>query len=746
MNSLYNGIPKWHLWSGLNDITKNQDYSFGLGPSSSGVEGLLGISRIHIDPSENNRQGRVSVSLANRSYIWRTMGTYHSGLGKRNLAFSVSASKRFGTRGYIEGTNYNATSVYGGITYKPNNMHQFGLLTCFSESLRGQRAAITKEVFELKGRTYNPYWGFQNGSVRNSRETSRKATITMLNYRFHTDRLEISLGASYIYNLQKRSRLDYFNTNNPDAVYYRNLPSYYANLSRDRLSPDVVRVKSSFLEQSQINWTALYEVNTKKTRKGKCSYLLNNDVILDKEWLFSLKTLYEFTSFLSLHTGVWVQHLKSDNYALIADLLGSTYHIDVNPFSNTKNDVKGSEKKQKGDTHKYAYNIMGIKSESFFQLAFNFKRIDAFFSANYSKTAYQRNGFFINESFADNSFGKSPILSFDNLGVKVGGSYKISGNHLLKGFLIYQTSPPTIQNSFVNPRANNTVVEGLSSFTKKGSEANYFFNSFFLKGRLTGYLFDYSSETRIAFFYAETGVGNDFFQQVSTGLGRRHWGGEFSLEYFPFPNISLDFVSSFGHFVYTQDPDIQINFDASQATEDVINPVGKVSLGGAKLRNYKLANGPQHAYALGIKYQNLKYWWVALSGNFLAENYIQIANIRRTESFFINPKDPDGFPFPEVEDGKARDFLRQEKLDEIFLFNLVMGKSWKLGHAYLNLLVSVNNLLDLTYRSGGFEQARLANYRQYANDVSQGMPSFAPKYWYASGRTFFINLSYTFRK
>jgi hypothetical protein len=78
------------------------------------------------------------------------------------------------------------------------------------------------------------------------------------------------------------------------------------------------------------------------------------------------------------------------------------------------------------------------------------------------------------------------------------------------------------------------------------------------------------------------------------------------------------------------------------------------------------------------------------------------------------------------------------------LLNLNGGKSWKIGNKIIGFFASINNLADVTYKTGGFEQARNANFRQLNQDVSSGTPAFAPKYFYGYGRTYFVNLYLNF--
>ena len=90
--------------------------------------------------------------------------------------------------------------------------------------------------------------------------------------------------------------------------------------------------------------------------------------------------------------------------------------------------------------------------------------------------------------------------------------------------------------------------------------------------------------------------------------------------------------------------------------------------------------------------------------------------------------------------------LDQERLPDAFTFDLSAGKSLLLSkyskriprNTYLYLNLGISNLLDnRNIRTSGFENLRY--------DYSGGVTGkFAPKYFYAYGRNFFINLSLKF--
>ena len=101
-------------------------------------------------------------------------------------------------------------------------------------------------------------------------------------------------------------------------------------------------------------------------------------------------------------------------------------------------------------------------------------------------------------------------------------------------------------------------------------------------------------------------------------------------------------------------------------------------------------------------------------------------------------------PFPEATAARSKELLKQQRFDDFTLINLVGGKSWKINNTTFGFFASINNVLDVVYKTGGFEQARNANFREVNQDVSSGTPAFAPRYFYGYGRTYFVNLYVNF--
>jgi hypothetical protein len=76
---------------------------------------------------------------------------------------------------------------------------------------------------------------------------------------------------------------------------------------------------------------------------------------------------------------------------------------------------------------------------------------------------------------------------------------------------------------------------------------------------------------------------------------------------------------------------VSINNDALATVE---NTKPSFDFGTALLKNYKQAGMPQQAYGLGIEYRDPKYWW-RTNINYLADNYIDVSPIARTDGFIL---------------------------------------------------------------------------------------------------------------
>lgn len=742
MNKFFDGRPQWNNWGGLNDVTRNQEFTNGLAMNHYTFGGILGNTNIDMRPSGMRSGTRLSSSLSNRTYMGRIMGTYSSGVNKNGLAYTVSSSRRWAKSGYIEGTLYDAYSFFGALEYRLSPQNSLVLTSILAKNRRGRSSAITEETFNLVGNKYNPYWGDQDGEIRNSREREIFEPFLMLNHVLKSKKAKWTSGIAYQFGTNARSRLGYFDATNPDPTYYRYLPSFYLNSPIGADFTNAALAGEGFLSNPQIRWESLYEANSGSQRNGKAAYMLYDDVVRDTRLSTSSSFGYALNERIRVGAGFNYSVLSSNNFARITDLLGADFHQDMDAFSNTLNDINGGATKIEDEKFGYHYNFSTSEIKGFAQIKVDMGKWNGFASASITNLGVQRDGLFQNERFLNNSFGKSEEVEFSNLGFKAGASYFFTGRHgvTLTGAMLDRA--PTVQNIFINPRENNEVVPEIQQENITTADLSYFVQLPDLKGRISAFYTRFMNTADINFFYVDSGLGSDFVQEVITHLDRLHKGIEMGLEYEVSSQVKLSLVGNLAQYLYASNPSVQINFDTAGVEEDLINLEGNENLGFAQLKGLKLAQGPQTAFAFGVEYRDPKYWWMGATTNYLADNYISISTITRTQSFVLDPET--GERFPDATDENVARLLRQQKLDDFYLLNLVGGKSWLIDKKYISAFVSINNAFNEVFRTGGYEQSRNGNYRQLQQDNLSGTPSFGPKYWYGYGRTYFLNVAISF--
>ncbi|MGS0525992.1 carboxypeptidase-like regulatory domain-containing protein [Zobellia nedashkovskayae] len=325
MNKFYDGRPQWNNWGGMNDVTRNQQFTNGLEASDYTFGGILGNTNIDTRPSGLRPGTRLSTSYSNRTYAGRLMATYTSGVQKSGLAYTVSGSRRWAKQGYIDGTLYDSFSFFGALEYQINEKNSVNLTALWASNRRGRSSAITEEVFELVGKKYNPYWGEQDGKARNSRERKIAEPVFMFNHYFNSEKFSLNTGIAYQFGKNSRSRLGYYNAPNPDPTYYRYLPSFYTNSPVGANFISANTAKEGLLNNPQMDWNQIYTANS----NGQAAYVLYDDVVDDTQISINTVGNLIITDKLLMDFGLTYKNLNSENYARINDLLGADFHADV---------------------------------------------------------------------------------------------------------------------------------------------------------------------------------------------------------------------------------------------------------------------------------------------------------------------------------------------------------------------------------------------------------------------------------
>ncbi|RXJ52531.1 TonB-dependent receptor [Gelidibacter gilvus] len=745
MNKLYSGRPEWSNWGGLNDVLRNQELSPNLSPSNYTFGGILGSTHITTRASEYRKGGRLTYSISDRSYTQRVIASYATGLMEGGWSISAAVGRRWGEEGFQDATFYASNSFFASVEKKINDEHSINFTSFYTPNRRGKSSPNTQEVYDLKGIKYNEYWGFQNGEKRNSRVKEVDEPIFMLNHYWDLNsKTSLNTNLGYQFGKTGNSRLDYPGGANPSPAYYQKLPSYAL---ADKNGPDYAKayqLEQAFLKDGQIDWNRTYDANITNNSSGlNAAYAIYEDRNDDTQFTVNSILTSDITDHITINGAINYRHLKSENFAEVKDLLGASGVLNVDSFDNIQYDLQNPNRiVGEGDRFRYNYNIYARVISGFAQAQFRYKKVDYFAAFSVSNTTYQREGLYQHEIYENNSLGKGEKQSFTGLGAKAGLTYKLSGKHVLNVNASYLSKAPTLRNTYSNARENHNVVKNITEEKTSSVDASYIFRSSMVKAKLTGYYSKIEDANKISFYYADglssfeiaENQTSAFVQEISQGIDKTHFGGEFGIEAQVTPGIKIKGVASYGQYTYANNPNLYLT------SSSFTNPNG-IDFGKANLKNYRLAGGPQTAYSVGFEYRDPDYWWFGATANFFDNTYIDISPLTRTHNFYT---DADGLPFNDYDPEVARQLLKQEKFDDYMIVNLVGGKSWRINSYFVGFFASVNNLLDVAHKTGGFEQGRNANYRMLKKDASNDIPVFGSKYWYGRGTTYFLNVHVRF--
>ena len=747
MNRISDGRPQYSNWGGLNDATRNQEFTNGSAPSDYTFGGVAGTQYISTRASIYRPGSRISFLGTNTNYSYRAMATHASGMDKNGWAYVISGGRRWAQEGYFDGTDYSANSLFASIEKKINDHHSINFTSIYAQNRRGKNSPNTQEVTDLKDFKYNSYWGDQEGEKRNSRVKDVEEPIfTLSHYWKFNSKTKLNTNLSYQFGEIGNSRIDFQKADNPDPNYYKKLPSYYTTLysysnNVATYTPDFAaaeETKANFLANPQMDWKAMYRINNENLANGS-RYVLYEDRTDDKTMVANTILSSQLADNIVMNAGGSFTKLKSSNFKNLIDLLGGTFYNDINTFGTLPGEEHSDLNNQDrivavGDKYGYNYDVNATRIDAFTQFKFTYDKVDFYLGQTFSRSSYQREGLYKNGYYPDNSFGKSEKLNFDNFGFKGGATYKLTGQHFLDLNGVYMTKAPNHKDVFPNARLNNSTTEGIKNETIKSVDASYIIRMPSLKARFTAYFNETENTTDISFYYADAigaNGGGEFVSEVVSGQNKRNKGLEAGLEYQLTSTIKATAVAAFGEYTYTNNPNLVVKADGE--INDIFN-------GKADMEGYKLAGMPQQAYSAGLEYRDPKFWWISANINYLSNNYLDVAPLLRTPDFIIK-SDQDNFPYdPEI----AAGYLAQEKFNSFTLVNLVGGKTWRIQEKTLGLFANVNNVFDIQYKTGGFEQARNATYDELYKDHQGPTRSFGPKYFYGYGRTFMVNIYLNF--
>ena len=395
-NSQERGSFNYSAMGGLNDASR---YKEVLNPmeATNFTFGGLGQSTNYLMGATRYAQGwKVGAAGTNRNYKVRVNATYSSGVMANGWAVTAQLAYRFSpyidNKGIIgEGIKYYSLGYFLTAEKVWENA-RLKLITFGAPTERGQNAAVTQEVYDLTGsNNYNPYWGYQNGQVRNSRIVKSFDPTVIAAYEIKIDdQQKLKVAAGYHYSWYSNSALNFYNAPDPRPDYYRNLPSAmwdgqianpYYEASGEQLFDDAGHhypwglfigedmngnsLGSGFVghdgnlvgpsvnqeqynnlvdlwkardnKTTQIDWDNIYAANFANNLtnpNGSARYIIerrHNDI---QEATASLNYVNTEFNHLKMTLGVEGKFSQGIHYKTIDDLLGANQWIDIDAFAD----------------------------------------------------------------------------------------------------------------------------------------------------------------------------------------------------------------------------------------------------------------------------------------------------------------------------------------------------------------------------------------------------------------------------
>jgi len=742
MDNIDNGYTPFGLWGGLNDVMRNKDLSIGLRYNTFAFGDIGSTTNIDSRASKQRKQTEFGYALSNRNYTHRFSFTHSTGLSKKGWAFTFSGSRRYADEGYVPGTYYNGWSYFVGVDKRVGQKNLFSLVFFGAPTENGKQGAATQEAIDLKGdHYYNPYWGYQNGKVRNANvgKSNQPVIILTEEHRFNNN-TTLTTAGGFSFGKRSSSSLDWYNANDPRPDYYRNLPSYYAT-DNPGLAAQVANAWRTNPDVSQINWANLYDANRTniETVNGvtgrRSRYLVSENVTDSKRFNFNTVLNSRIGKHIDFTAGASYQWNKNNYYKEIDDLLGGQYFVDLNQFAErsypanpnaNQNDLNRPNRIVKvGDRYGYDYDINIQKAAAWAQTVFKFNKVDFFVAGEVSNTLFWRYGNVKNGLFPNNSYGKSKDNNFTNFSVKGGVTYKIDGRNYLYVNGAYLTKAPLFENVYISPRTRDLEQDNVQSESIKSVEGGYVMNSPKLRLRITGYYTEFDNQMNVMSFYHDT--YQNFVNYAISNIDKVHFGGEFGFEAKVMPNVVLNGAAAVGRYYYNsrQNAIITLDNDATVLSKQTVYS-----------QNYRAGNTPQEAYSLGLTYRSPNFWSVGLTGSYFDQMWLDINPLRRSEAAV------DGVP---EKSDLWNQILAQQKFEGQFTLDLFANYSWKLPRSFglkkatfLVLTAGVNNMLNnKDIISGGYEQLRF-------DFTEKNVDKFPPKYYYSYGLNYFISATIRF--
>ena len=738
-NSLVTGRATYSQWGGLNHIFRYPEALNNLDAPTFLFGNAGGATSYNLHATNFRRQIRASYSLTNRTYSNRFILTGATGVTKKGWSFAGSLSARFGNNlSYVEGTTYNSFGGFFAAEKKLNSDNWLNLALFASYTSRGMQSNSVQEAYDLlNDHYYNANWGWYQGKQRNARVRTVCEPVILLTHTYapKSNKINISSTLAATFGRNNTTSLNWYDVPDPRPDYYRYLPSYQIdNGDTNGFYNEILNYwTTNDQSYTQINWDKLYEVNQLAAEQGKrAQYMVENRIYDHLQIGGSSNLNADLSDHIKLAAGLDVRGMKQRNYKTINDLLGGSYWLDVDKYSegdfpddynvqyndlNHINDTLGV-----GDVFGYDYDYHIYTQRLWTSLLFTYNHVDFHIGGEIGGTEFWRTGHMKNGRWQDESYGNSEKRNFLDAAVKAGVTYKINGRNYLVLNGLFQRQAPGVLNAFVAPRIRNKYADNITSEKLYSGEFSYILKYPAIKLRATAYFIQIMDAMRLISFYHD-----DYASMVNysiSGIDQRHIGVELGAEIKLGSMFSLILAGNYGDYRYTDQADGIMN------AENGVDMQGETVDRTIYWKNFHVAGTPQVAATAGLKF-NHNYWWVNINANYFDKIYCDLNPERRTTTATGSLYYTDPELYHQIAD--------QTRMKGQFTLDVSVSKSWRIKSGYLiGFNASVTNLLNN-------KNLVTTAWEQYRFDFTgYNVNKFGNKYYYAFGTTFYLGINFTF--
>lgn len=768
LNDMETGQFRFSLVGGLNNQTRSMEAALPFEDNNFSLSGMAGSNNYNFRAGSMPNGHRASLLLTNRNYNVRGMYTYASGFNAKGWAFAANITYRGSTYGmsklnhFYKGTFYNALSYFLGVEKIINDNHRVSFATWGNPTERASQGASTDEMYWIAGTNYyNPYWGYQNGKIRNSRIVNDFAPSALLTWDYKINnktRLTTTIGGRY--SMYKNTSLDYNNSDNPQPDYWKNMPSAYYNVwdqgsnRNNAYTPTAWQNAYNYLaadeRNRQINWDRLYAANAGANALGtEAMYFIkakhNNALNLQLNSVLNT----ELDPFKHLTLGLGLGANRGRHFMSIDDLLGGTNFHNINSYAvstyGAMSDAvqydlnrpsyigDASTNMKEGDKYRYDYFLNLRKGTLWTSYTADARRLHFMFGAKLNYTAMQREGMMKNGMAPNNSFGKSGTAQFLDGGIKTALTANIGGGNAISAGIGLETRAPQASTAFAAPEINNDFVTNLHNEQVFSSQLSYQLRTSWLNLNINGYYSFMNHVTEWQNYYFDD---NNSFTYVSlTDIKKASYGVELGAKVRITSTLDLKAFGHIGDAKYLDDS--KTRYMVSKRAEYVDTKVYS--------KDMRESGTPLTAASLGLSYHN-RGWFVDVAGKYYDRIYLSWSPSLRYENV-VTKRQSAGDTMYDNDGNLLRSAFAQEKGKGGFMLDASIGRSIYLKKGSLSINLSVTNILNNTkIVTGGYEQSRTDYTKNNTGGYDKRIYYFSknPKKYYALGTNGMLNITYKF--